>query len=134
MIRACLMKYITHVPLSLIHICRKATAAKKKQELAGDGVKAHGKLSVKGIDLTDKNGDKVQLRGMSSHGLLWYPEYTNYASIYETKKHGANMFRIAMYSDDGNGDGGYIQNPELSWKLMQACLLYTSSEAWETDI
>ena len=62
---------------------RKATAAKKKQELAGDGVKAHGKLSVKGIDLTDKNGDKVQLRGMSSHGLLWYPEYTNYASIYD---------------------------------------------------
>lgn len=101
---------------------RKATAAKKKQELAGDGVKAHGKLSVKGIDLTDKNGDKVQLRGMSSHGLLWYPEYTNYASIYETKKHGANMFRIAMYSDDGNGDGGYIQNPELSWKLMQAAI------------
>ena len=74
------------------------------------------------IDLTDKNGDKVQLRGMSSHGLLWYPEYTNYASIYETKKHGANMFRIAMYSDDGNGDGGYIQNPELSWKLMQAAI------------
>ena len=101
---------------------RKATAAKKKQELAGDGVKAHGKLSVKGIDLTDKNGDKVQLRGMSSHGLLWYPEYTNYASIYETKKHGANMFRIAMYSDDGNGNGGYIQNPELSWKLMQAAI------------
>ena len=99
---------------------RKAIAAKKKQELAGDGVKAHGKLSVKGIDLTDKNGDKVQLRGMSSHGLLWYPEYTNYASIYETKKHGANMFRIAMYSDDGNG--GYIQNPELSWKLMQAAI------------
>lgn len=101
---------------------KKAATSKKEQELSEDGVKAHGELSVKGTDLTDKNGEKVQLRGMSSHGLLWYPEYTNYASIYETKKHGANMFRIAMYSDDGNGAGGYVQNPELSWKLMQAAI------------
>lgn len=94
----------------------------EKESQTGDGVKAHGKLSVKGTDLVDKNGDKVQLRGMSSHGLSWYPEYTNYASIYETKKHGANMFRIAMYSDDGNGDGGYVQKPELNWKLMQSAV------------
>ena len=93
-----------------------------KQDVSEDGVKAHGKLTVKGINLIDEKGNKVQLRGMSSHGLLWYPEYTNYSSICETKKWGANMFRIAMYSDDGNGDGGYIQNPELSWKLMQAAI------------
>ena len=86
----------------------------------GDGIKAHGKLAVKGTDLVDENGNKVQLRGMSSHGLLWYPEYTNYASISETKKHGANMFRIAMYSDDRNG--GYVQKSELSWKLMQTAI------------
>lgn len=86
----------------------------------GDGIKAHGKLAVKGTDLVDESGDKIQLRGMSSHGLLWYPEYTNYASIYETKKQGANMFRIAMYSDDASG--GYVQQPELSWKLMQAAI------------
>ena len=27
-----------------------------------------------------------------------------------------------MYSDDGNGEGGYVQNPDLSWKLMQAAI------------
>lgn len=93
-----------------------------KQDVSEDGVKAHGKLTVKGINLIDEKGNKVQLRGMSSHGLLWYPEYTNYSSICETKKWGANMFRIAMYSDDGNGEGGYVQNPDLSWKLMQAAI------------
>ena len=46
-----------------------------KQDVSEDGVKAHGKLTVKGINLIDEKGNKVQLRGMSSHGLLWYPEY-----------------------------------------------------------
>lgn len=93
---------------------------KQKKETVTAGVKAHGKLAVDGVNLVDSKGEKVQLRGMSSHGLLWYPEYTNYASISETKKHGANMFRIAMYSDDGSD--GYIQKPELSLKLMQAAI------------
>lgn len=92
----------------------------EKDTNTGDGIKAHGKLAVKGTNLVDKSGDKVQLRGMSSHGLLWYPEYTNYASICETKKQGANMFRIAMYSDDTSG--GYVQQPDLSWKLMQSAI------------
>lgn len=100
----------------------RKTANVPKQDVSEDGVKAHGKLTVKGINLIDEKGNKVQLRGMSSHGLLWYPEYTNYSSICETKKWGANMFRIAMYSDDGNGGGGYVQNPDLSWKLMQAAI------------
>ena len=97
-----------------------SSSGQKKEEVVNNGIKSHGKLKVKGTDLVDKDGKKIQLRGMSSHGLLWYPEYTNYASIYETKKHGANIFRIAMYADDING--GYVQQPELSWKLTQAAI------------
>ena len=93
-----------------------STLKKQVEEETKDGVKEHGKLKVVGVQLRDEKGNNVQLRGMSSHGILWYPDYINYASIMETKKHGANMFRIAMYSD-GGGDG-YIKKPELSKRLM----------------
>lgn len=100
---------------------KENTIDKNQEEISlDDGIKTHGKLTVKGTDLIDKNGDQTQLRGMSSHGILWYPEYINYTSIRETKKYGANMFRIAMYADDDNG--GYVQQPELSWKLMQSAI------------
>lgn len=99
---------------------KKESVSQKENAGKGNGVKAHGKLAVNGTDLVDESGDRAQLRGMSSHGLLWYPEYTNYASISETKKQGANMFRIAMYVNDANG--GYVQQPELSWKLMQSAI------------
>ena len=34
-------------------------------------------LSVESGKIVDENGKAVQLTGMSSHGVLWYPEYTN---------------------------------------------------------
>ena len=64
-----------------------STPKKQVEEEAKDGVKEHGKLKVEGVQLKDEKGNNVQLRGMSSHGILWYPDYTNYASIMETKKH-----------------------------------------------
>lgn len=91
-------------------------AEEDKENESLDGIKVHGQLSVKGTQLTDASGNLVQLRGMSSHGILWYPEYSNYASLCETKKYGANMFRIAMYADDVNE--GYVQQPTLSKKLV----------------
>ena len=61
---------------------------------------------------------------MSSHGILWYPDYTNMPQLWK-RKHGANMFRIAMYSD-GGGDG-HIKEPELSKRscirLVEKCIV-----------
>ncbi len=91
-------------------------AVENKENESLDGIKVHGQLLVKGTQLTDASGNPVQLRGMSSHGILWYPEYSNFASLCETKKYGANMFRIAMYADDV--DDGYVQQPTLSKKLV----------------
>lgn len=42
-------------------------------------VAAHGRLAVRGADLTDAKGRKFQLRGVSTHGINWdvgYP-YVN---------------------------------------------------------
>ena len=34
----------------------------------------NGRLHVEGIRLTDASGKAVQLRGVSTHGLVWYPD------------------------------------------------------------
>ena len=37
----------------------------------------HGALHVKNGKLTDQHGDVVQLYGMSTHGIAWFPQYVN---------------------------------------------------------
>lgn len=78
---------------------------------AGEGgLKKNGALQVFGTQLVNEHGEAIQLRGMSTHGLHWYPEYICSTSINETKKRGANMFRLAMYADSEHG--GYSENAE----------------------
>ena len=45
------------------------------QTPSGTPVAVHGQLCVKGTNIIDKNGDVFQLKGMSTHGLQWYPQY-----------------------------------------------------------
>lgn len=75
----------------------------------GYGVKAYGQLEVKNGQLVSEKGDKVLLRGLSSHGINWYPKYINAAGLATLKEYGANVFRIAMYTDQ---NGGYIYETE----------------------
>ena len=37
----------------------------------------HGALHVENGKLTDQHGDVVQLYGMSTHGIAWFPQYVN---------------------------------------------------------
>ena len=66
--------------------------------------------------LKDEDGQTVQLTGMSSHGLLWYPGYVNSGAMQTLKEYGANTFRIAVYSDDEAG--GYVQKPQETMQLL----------------
>lgn len=61
-----------------------------------------GKLSVSGNRLM-ANGSPIQLRGVSTHGLSWFPEYVNSAMFGELKSWGANTVRLAMYTAEYNG-------------------------------
>lgn len=72
-----------------------------------NGVKVHGNLFVNGASLFDQQGDRVQLQGFSSHGLMWYPEYINYAAMETIRNYGANVMRIAVYTETNSG---YIDN------------------------
>lgn len=63
-----------------------------------------GRMHVKGTKLVDKKGHEVQLRGVSTHGLSWYPQYVNdkcFAQLHD--KWGANVVRLAMYTEEYNG-------------------------------
>ncbi|MCH1960610.1 glycoside hydrolase family 5 protein [Romboutsia hominis] len=79
------------------------------------GVSENGKLSVKDGQLVNEDGKIMRLKGMSSHGLMWYPEYTNYRSLKTIRDYGANVFRIAMYTEQNKG---YIYNSEESKKIL----------------
>ncbi len=74
------------------------------------------KLQVIGTQLCDQNGDSVQLRGISTHGLAWFPEYVNQECVDELKSWGANLLRLAMYTDESGGyctDGDQDELKEL---------------------
>lgn len=77
----------------------------KKKETVSEGnpFKAHGALSVKGTDLVDKDGNVFQLKGVSTHGINWFPDYVNEAAFSDLHSYGVNAIRLAMYTADYNG-------------------------------
>lgn len=87
------------------------------QHVESEGwVSSHGSLHVDGTVLKDEYGEEIRLCGVSSHGLMWFYEFTNAGAMATTADYGANVVRIAMYSDDDSG--GFVQNREMSSKLM----------------
>ena len=72
------------------------------------GVSENGKLRVTGTRLCNQNGGTVVLKGMSTHGLQWFGQFADRASIAKTAAAGANVFRLAMYT----AEGGYLSNPD----------------------
>ena len=66
----------------------------------------HGKLSVSGTHIVDKNGKIFQIKGMSTHGIMW-EDYRNILS-YNSQKvlrddWKCNTTRIAMYTEEWGG-------------------------------
>lgn len=63
-----------------------------------------GALHVSGRNLMDSNGNIVQLRGISTHGIGWFPEYINNTCFKQLHEDfNANVIRLAMYSAEYNG-------------------------------
>ena len=83
-----------------------------KAEEGWKGVSAYGRLSVRDGKLYSEKAKKnVQLRGISSHGLSWYSEFTTREALRTVKQWGANLFRAAMYTDQ---EGGYLNDPDAA--------------------
>ncbi|WP_143591063.1 cellulase family glycosylhydrolase [Thermoactinospora rubra] len=76
----------------------------------GTPVQANGQLRVCGLKLCNEHGKQIQLRGMSSHGLQWYYQCLNTASLDALATDWkADVFRISMYIQEG----GYETNPRM---------------------
>lgn len=63
-----------------------------------------GALQVNGTQLTDENGAAVQLRGISTHGLAWFPGYVNEDCFRQFREEwNVNVMRLAMYTAESGG-------------------------------
>ena len=61
----------------------------------------NGKLHVQGTGLYDEAGTQVVLRGASTHGLTWFPQFVNNGLFKQlSTEWNTNLIRLAMYSDD----------------------------------
>ena len=76
-----------------------------------------GMLSVKGVNLVDETGDPLQLRGMSLHGIQYFPDFYTEETFeaLSTWWH-ADIVRIPCYVNEGGWvQGNYLENPNY-WK------------------
>jgi endoglucanase len=80
-------------------------------------VSRYGQLSVKGAALVDASGKPVQLAGISSHGLQWFPKFANEQVIGWLKDDWKiDIWRAAMYTDEN----GYIANPSVKNRVVSS--------------
>lgn len=87
-----------------------------------------GALHVEGTRLMGSNGEPVQLRGISTHGLAWFPDYINqacFAQLHSEWK--ANLIRLAMYTAEY---GGYCTDgdKEALKQLVRNGVQYAANE------
>lgn len=78
----------------------------------------HGALKVKGINLVDKNGDRLILRGVSTHGMHWgeMTPFVNKTAFQNLRDEwGVNLIRLTSYVTQG----GYTQG---SKELLDECI------------
>ncbi len=61
-------------------------------------------LHVEDTMLMDENGQPVQLKGISTHGINWYPQYVNRDCFKELREEwGVNVIRLSLYTEGYNG-------------------------------
>ena len=82
-----------------------ATSAAAPRTFAGppgSPVAVNGQLSVCGTNICNEAGEAIQLRGMSSHGIQFFPDCLNEASLTALRNDwNAEFVRISMYVQEG---------------------------------
>jgi endoglucanase len=74
----------------------------------GTPVQVNGQLRVCGTKLCNESGQAVQLKGMSTHGIQWFPNcYTDSSLDVLAGEWSADLFRISMYVQEQ----GYETDP-----------------------
>ena len=82
------------------------TATTTKAPAVVTPVSQHGKLSVKGANIVDKNGKAFKIKGMSTHGIMWddFSDILTKDSLKVLRDDWkVNTIRIAMYTYEWGG-------------------------------
>ena len=86
------------------------------------------KLHVQDTYLADAKGNPVQLKGISTHGLAWFPQYVNKELFHELSTDwNCQIIRLAMYTMENMGylNGG---DQEALKKLIDDGIRYCTEE------
>ena len=99
--------------LLLFCLCSIPAHAAQETETARPSV--NGRLHVEGTQLMDEAGRAVQLRGVSTHGLTWFPDFVNEHLFRQVSEDwDGNLIRLALYAFS------YVTGDrELCYSLMQ---------------
>ncbi len=87
-----------------------------------------GRLHVENAKLCGEDGRPVQLKGISTHGLAWFPEFVNEACFAQLHSEwGMNVIRLALYTAEYGGfcNGG---DQESLKKLIRDGVSYAQSQ------
>lgn len=107
MIRKYALTYLTILFFLLISVMMSFTS--KSQSVDGSP-----SLQVIGSDLCDNHGNRFQLKGISTHGLQWFPEFVREDNFrFFRDNWGCNMIRFAMYTEEN----GYLSSQSQAEKL-----------------
>ncbi len=87
-----------------------------------------GALHVEGVKLVGSDGRPVQLRGISTHGIAWFPDYINEAAFRQFRTEwGANVVRLAMYAAEYGGYSSGGDKTQLK-NLIRSGVRYASAQ------
>ncbi len=86
---------------------------------SASSVSKNGQLQVKGSQIVNKNGKPFVIKGVSTHGLSWYPQYVQKKAFQSLKKSGVNTIRLAMYTEEYNG---YCNSGKENQKNLEALI------------
>lgn len=87
-----------------ISVTNPSAAQAEGSEGKDDPTAVHGALHVQGGNLVDEKGEKVQLYGMSTHGISWFPQFMSRETFQTLKEDwNTNCIRIAMYTAEYGG-------------------------------
>lgn len=85
------------------------------KQVKNDYVSYNGNLKLNGNTIVNQYGEKIILKGLSSHGLQWFNYLVTDENIKTLKSWNSNIFRLAMYTKEG----GYIDNNKIYDDLLE---------------
>ncbi len=103
-VRFTFLSFLTVILISFLAIPVHTRADASSEDSSPAALTAHGALSIRGGKIVDQNGEPFQLKGVSTHGIAWFPQYVNENAFHFMRDNwGINLVRLAMYTDENGG-------------------------------